>query len=86
MSSDLKADILAAKQMKQECCKRIPANEHPFYPAGVQIKVFCLPRFSNNTDEINAFLLEYEGYILDIQFFGYPYDRPSVMIVYRAFE
>lgn len=60
-------------------------NEHPYYPAGTQIKMIDVR--GTNAEELNDFLLEYEGFILNI----YPTPMPSLYnitrftIVYKAF-
>lgn len=61
-------------------------QEHPYYPVGTQIKMIDVR--GTNAEELNAFLILYEGFILNI----YPHPMPSIhnttrfTIIYKAFD
>lgn len=58
-------------------------NEHPYYPAGTQIKMIDVQ--GTNADKLNDFLLEYEGFILNIQPMSLFHGLTRFVIVYKAF-
>ena len=49
---------------------------------GIRVKFFS---FNNNADELNDFLDEYDGNIIDLQYQQYSSIR-QVMVVYKAVE
>lgn len=59
-------------------------NEHPYYPAGTQVKMIDIQ--GTNADELNDFLIEYEGFILDIKPMGLMHGLTRYVIIYKAFE
>lgn len=59
-------------------------NEHGYYPVGTQIKMIDVQGI--NTDELNDFLIEYEGFILDIKPMSLFHGLTRFVVVYRAFE
>lgn len=52
---------------------------------GIMIKFFVC-KSVKDTDELNNFLAEYDGNIIDIQYQQGSTPAKQVMVVYRAFE
>lgn len=50
---------------------------------GIQVKFFVL---DNNAKELNEFLQEYDGNIIDIQYQQNDFAVRQIMVVYKAFE
>ena len=50
---------------------------------GIQVKFFVI---DNNSEELNEFLQEYDGNIIDIQYQQNDFAVRQIMVVYKAFE
>ena len=59
-------------------------NERHFYPVGTQVKMIDVQ--GTAAESLNDFLIEYEGFILDIHPMPLMHGLTRYVIVYRAFE